>query len=212
MWYLSGMSETPNSEDSSAPQSSIDKASSEPDERRRVAPPHDTIDLEFPVLRAEHLGRPRPRRRIRLPLILFLITCLSTFYAGAMDWQPMTNGSGIGFRRIILRHWDQGLTYMGCVLIILMTHELGHFFCHRLVSNSGEFANLHSLSRDADRHDGRRNRDGRTVGQPQRDLRHWLGRPDRRGSSPRSRSCGSESSSSTFKRRPMVRKSTIAPC
>jgi membrane-associated protease RseP (regulator of RpoE activity) len=30
-------------------------------------------------------------------------------------------------RRVIWAHWDDGLIYMGCVLAILLTHEMGHF-------------------------------------------------------------------------------------
>jgi membrane-associated protease RseP (regulator of RpoE activity) len=74
-------------------------------------------------LRAYHLRRP-PRRRVLLPLILFAVTCLSTFWAGATDWQPVAPDA----RRVALSNWGQGLTYMACVLAILLTHELGHFF------------------------------------------------------------------------------------
>jgi Zn-dependent protease len=74
-------------------------------------------------LRAHHL-RTLPRRRVALPLVLFAITCVSTFWAGATDWQPVSYDA----RRIALGHWDQGLVYMACVLAILLTHELGHFF------------------------------------------------------------------------------------
>lgn len=77
-----------------------------------------------PLLRESHL-RSR-RRRIRLPLALFIITCLSTFWAGVTGWQPLSLG-GLGFRQLILRDWDQGLIYMACVVGILLTHEMGHF-------------------------------------------------------------------------------------
>jgi membrane-associated protease RseP (regulator of RpoE activity) len=69
------------------------------------------------------LRRP-PRRRVLLPFILFAVTCLSTFWAGATDWEPVAPAA----RRVALSNWDQGLTYMACVLAILLTHELGHFF------------------------------------------------------------------------------------
>jgi membrane-associated protease RseP (regulator of RpoE activity) len=39
------------------------------------------------------------------------------------------------FRHAILVHWRQGLIYMACVLIILLTHEMGHFIatlCYKI--------------------------------------------------------------------------------
>ena len=90
----------------------------------------DRVDLSTfasgPTLQAHHLQG--PRRRVRLPVLLFLATCLSTFRVGATDWEPMLVGIMVDFRQLILRNWEQGLVYMGCVLAILMTHELGHFF------------------------------------------------------------------------------------
>ena len=80
-----------------------------------------------PALQPHHL-RKVPRRRVALPVTLFVITCLSTFWAGATNWQPLVYDSPLDFRRIILRNWDQGFIYMACVLAILLTHELGHFF------------------------------------------------------------------------------------
>lgn len=98
------------------------------------------------------LGRPWPpqagverprRRRLRLPLVLFLLTCLSTFFAGATRWVPqnyfheglpavLKDGLPdpyflISLRVALLDHWQDGLSYMACVLAILLTHEMGHF-------------------------------------------------------------------------------------
>lgn len=78
-----------------------------------------------PVLTEAHL-RPPLKRRVRLPVILFVITCFSTFWAGVTGWQPLSFG-GLDFRQLIIRNWDEGLTYMVCVLAILLTHEMGHF-------------------------------------------------------------------------------------
>lgn len=76
---------------------------------------------------------PRRRRR-RLPLILFLLTCASTFLAGAADWMPgeylyrsWFQQDAMPLRIAMLRGWQDGLIYMGCVLAILLTHEMGHF-------------------------------------------------------------------------------------
>ena len=88
-------------------------------------------------------GHPPVRRRRKLvPLILFLLTCVSTFWVGITDWQPLyefgnlfARGPGLlgvvldltTVRQLIVRNWDQGLIYMACVLAILLVHEMGHF-------------------------------------------------------------------------------------
>ena len=95
---------------------------------------------------------PRRPRRIALPIFLFLLTCFSTFLAGVCNYLPpvyMFKAIGVypgpkfpfapgmdlhtvepslmPLRRDILDNWQQGLLYMGCVLAILLVHELGHF-------------------------------------------------------------------------------------
>lgn len=76
------------------------------------------------------------KRRVALPLMLLAATCASTFFAGATDWQPLvavweSHPQGflgaLDWRQLVLRNWEQGLIYMGCVLAILMAHEMGHF-------------------------------------------------------------------------------------
>ena len=68
------------------------------------------------------------QRRIRLPLILFLATCLSTFFVGAADWRPTEHmATWPQIFATMTGNWQQGLTYMGAVLAILLTHEMGHF-------------------------------------------------------------------------------------
>src|SRR5262245_37855363 len=47
---------------------------------------------QMPELQDAHL-RHFPRRRLTVPLILFVATCLSTFYVGAADWRPQLVGS-----------------------------------------------------------------------------------------------------------------------
>jgi membrane-associated protease RseP (regulator of RpoE activity) len=67
------------------------------------------------------------RRRVFLPVSLFIATCLSTFIAGALDWDPgryMATGT-MGEK--IAQNWQQGLIYAGAVIGILLTHEMGHF-------------------------------------------------------------------------------------
>jgi Zn-dependent protease len=88
-------------------------------------------------------SRPSRPRRVVLPIGLFLLTCLSTFFTGACQWwppqylfleRPLGNFDS-PWRRAIYAHWDDGLTYMACVLAILLTHEMGHFIatlCYRV--------------------------------------------------------------------------------
>ena len=80
----------------------------------------------LPELQQSHLQSP-PRRRLMLPLILFLATCLSTFWVGAANWQPQLIEQPAETLRVVTANWRQGLTYMGAVLAILLTHEMGHF-------------------------------------------------------------------------------------
>ena len=89
--------------------------------------PIETID--YPELTEQHLRLPR-RRRIGLPVLLFVITCVSTFWIGALGWEQnflFTPDVRMNARMSILRHWDQGMIYMACVLAILLAHEMGHF-------------------------------------------------------------------------------------
>jgi Zn-dependent protease len=88
----------------------------------------------------------RRRRRIGVPIFLFVLTCASTFLAGATQYVTLiylfkavgfypTPSGGImavesslmPLRVSLLENWPQGLLYMACVLAILLTHEMGHF-------------------------------------------------------------------------------------
>jgi Zn-dependent protease len=74
--------------------------------------------------------RPRPvyRRRIGLPLFLFLVTGASTFWAGAAGWEaPSFFLGGAEVARHLVFGWEDGLQYMACVMAILLAHEMGHF-------------------------------------------------------------------------------------
>jgi membrane-associated protease RseP (regulator of RpoE activity) len=105
------------------------------------APASEIVKAEI----ADPARPPKRHRRVMLPLVLFVLTCVSTFYAGATQWMPFEyfsvgwNDNGwsaavepdpylqVPARRAILEHWQGGLIYMGCVLAILLTHEMGHF-------------------------------------------------------------------------------------
>jgi membrane-associated protease RseP (regulator of RpoE activity) len=92
-------------------------------------PFHDPAVAHRPELRASDFERPRERRVI-LPIVLFVATCLSTFWVGAAKWEPLRPNYAASWetvRQTIAAHWDIGLAYMGAVLAILLTHEMGHF-------------------------------------------------------------------------------------
>jgi membrane-associated protease RseP (regulator of RpoE activity) len=81
---------------------------------------------QLPVLRESDLVT-LPRRAVVLPFVLFIATCLSTFWVGAADWRPQLLSEPGDIWPVIRSNWQQGLTYMGAVLAILLTHEMGHF-------------------------------------------------------------------------------------
>lgn len=101
------------------------RMNSEPTPDRSMGPSAAT---KYPELRASDLGMPRQlRRRTILPIVLFVATCLSTFYVGTADWRPQDQQTYAQMGHVIQMNWKQGLTYMGAVLAILLTHEMGHF-------------------------------------------------------------------------------------
>jgi membrane-associated protease RseP (regulator of RpoE activity) len=78
-------------------------------------------------LTAADLHSPR-RRRVRLPVLLFLATCLSTFWAGATHWAPYLYLNDLASAKaVVIDNWQPGLAYMAAVIGILLTHEMGHF-------------------------------------------------------------------------------------
>jgi Zn-dependent protease len=89
-------------------------------------------------------GEETGQRRFWLPVILFLATCLSTFFVGSMRWAPLEylgmslqssslyeppgfNVDMTPIRRQLYSHWRDGFIYMACVIGILLSHEMGHF-------------------------------------------------------------------------------------
>jgi hypothetical protein len=91
---------------------------------------------------------PRPTRwqRLRVPLLLFFLTALSTFFSGATFWpRVLVDLLGteiipldplfyhwLAARHALLTQWGDGLTYMFAVLAILLAHELGHYIATRI--------------------------------------------------------------------------------
>ena len=113
-------SATPLPSDASSPKS----APSPSRAPRNLPPGREWAGL--PELQEAHFTS-LPRRRLMLPLVLFVATCFSTFWVGAADWQPQFVGAPADMWRVMSANWQQGLIYMGSVLAILLTHEMGHF-------------------------------------------------------------------------------------
>jgi membrane-associated protease RseP (regulator of RpoE activity) len=100
------------------------------------APASEVVRAEL-VDSAEPIGPRTARRRVVLPVVLFLLTCASTFIAGATGWWPADYFDNLlaldspywlmPLRLAILENWQQGLLYTGCLLGILLVHEMGHF-------------------------------------------------------------------------------------
>jgi len=106
------------------------------------------------IVRAELIA-PR-RRRVLLPIILFLATCFTTFTAGCFSWDVFPHPQGgfaievqpgeiyttpdgkiktakkqdrvrANWRDALQYNWKTGVLYMGWVMAILLFHEMGHF-------------------------------------------------------------------------------------
>ncbi len=83
-----------------------------PAEKVEIIPASEWIHDETPPV-------PQPRKRhLRLPLLLFIATCLSTLMAGIDTKEIYTN-----YGQAIIR----GLTYAVPLMTILVCHEMGHF-------------------------------------------------------------------------------------
>lgn len=79
------------------------------------------------------------RRRVVLPIVLFVATCVSTFWTGVTGWMPILHmGSFDHVGEMIGSNWSEGVIYMLAVLGILLTHEMGHFLvaCYHRVPAS----------------------------------------------------------------------------
>jgi Zn-dependent protease len=78
-------------------------------------------------------GHSRPRgSRTRIHLLLFVATCLTTFAAGAVGWEPVIAGVDADLAGQVAAHWQRGLVYMVAVMAVLAAHEAGHFIAARL--------------------------------------------------------------------------------
>jgi membrane-associated protease RseP (regulator of RpoE activity) len=117
--------------------------------------PSDAVEIRLPR-----------KRRVAMPAILFVATCLSTFWVGAVDWKPLVHLDALlrGIHvfaenmhqgepmaalwqalSVAQMNWRQGLIYMLAVLGILLTHEMGHFLMavrHRIPASLPYFIPL----------------------------------------------------------------------
>jgi Zn-dependent protease len=117
------MSTEPTSEPGPASQPPAPDPSPAP--LQRPAPPHHLTEL--PELTGDHLGTVPRQRRVLLPALLFIATCLSTYWVGAADWKPQDYHTFGQMWQVMRTNWPQGFAYMGAVVAILLTHEMGHF-------------------------------------------------------------------------------------
>lgn len=68
------------------------------------------------------------RRRVWLPVMLFLATCGSTFLVGMDPFGALSALANVdAFSSLLAARWQQGLLYMVAVMGILLAHEMGHF-------------------------------------------------------------------------------------
>jgi membrane-associated protease RseP (regulator of RpoE activity) len=101
------------------------------------APPGERRQLVEAYTAHEHRHRTRmlsgedlamPGRRVKLPLILFIATCFTTFWAGCTEWFPGIGLSDLDeMQKLVAENWRTGLVYMLAVMGILLAHEMGHF-------------------------------------------------------------------------------------
>ncbi len=91
-----------------------------------------------PVLHELQMKPRRVVRRWKLPLFLFVATCLSTFWAGAAGINAAAILEGLPAIARASLNWQAGLVYMAAVLGILLAHEMGHFLVaarHRILTS-----------------------------------------------------------------------------
>jgi membrane-associated protease RseP (regulator of RpoE activity) len=89
---------------------------------------HDPLPSVEPVIRSPR----QPPARLRMQSLLFLVTCLTTFAAGAVGWEPLLLGVDEGIAERIAANWPRGLAYAAAVMAVLAAHEAGHFIAARI--------------------------------------------------------------------------------
>lgn len=118
-----------------------------PDENHPLPPPDPVIIVQPQDYQTEvkdfSSSRPAFRNTVRpprskLPLILFVLTCLSTFIVGAThhaSFVPVPREFARVYAQIQLYGWStfltDGISYAGPLMLILLSHEMGHYLQSR---------------------------------------------------------------------------------
>ena len=101
---------------------------------------------------------PPYKRRVVLPVCLLLATCVTTFWMGIVQWRFPPEAGSIGLSNdsldyyrafVVPSNWNDGFTYMACILAILFAHEMGHFLMtlrHRIPASLPFFIPLPIVS------------------------------------------------------------------
>ena len=90
-----------------------------------------SLPAPYPEPDLETLLRPRRRPPVRLQVLLYVLTGLTTFAAGAVGWDPETLLGSDESVAAAAAHWQRGLAYMVAVMATLTAHEAGHFIAAR---------------------------------------------------------------------------------
>ena len=119
--------------------------SNSPAPETNLAPPERLTQTDLDRELVEGDFPPPRQRRIVLPVVLLLATCVSAWFAGATRWNVTTaweqcksyesgmssrveHSGYLPLRRMLLRaDWQTGVSYAACVIGILFAHEMGHF-------------------------------------------------------------------------------------
>ncbi len=79
------------------------------------------------------------RRKWMFPAVMFVLTILSTFWAGVSAWSPdmvifsaFGSGSAMVIRQCLIANWETGLLFSLAVIGILLAHEMGHYVMTRI--------------------------------------------------------------------------------
>src|SRR5215470_14229171 len=70
--------------------------------------------------------------RLRLHLLLFFATCLTTTLSGAVLVVPADAANTGGAFDWALTHWRAGLPFSVPLMFILLVHEMGHYIAARI--------------------------------------------------------------------------------
>ena len=92
--------------------------------RNTFQSPQWTLVESIPEFVIDYPPPPPPVRRVWLPVVLFLTTCLTTFLAGTGLCQVFIGGQLPEASWLTIK---DGLMYSGAVMAILLCHEMGHF-------------------------------------------------------------------------------------